>query len=34
MDYETMTLYYDYCEACYYEGNEPRSFCGWYYEGE
>ena len=34
MDYETMALYYDYCEACCYEGIEPKSFWDWYYEGE
>lgn len=34
MDYETMALYYDYCEACYYEGIEPKNFWDWYYEGE
>ena len=34
MDYETMALYYDYCETCCYEGIEPKGFWEWYYEGE
>lgn len=34
MDWDTMMMYYDYCDECAYKGIEPKGFWGWYYEGE
>lgn len=34
MDWDTMTMYYDYYDECLFEGEEPKSFWDWYYEEE
>lgn len=34
MDWDTMIMYYEYYDECIFEGEEPKNFWDWYYEGE